>query len=208
MSRDRQLKRVLAALGMSGDRLTKTVQRASELRRKQEDGTLRAEMEARFRAMREEIAAHDPLERVRMIFEERWEKVGYDGLLPEEHDHLHIWWLNVEVNNGSFDQYLYNSTGDQAPETFEALGRIGAVKTQRMLGDVLALVGSPYPTDRAERWKRLEQCEARDENAWERRIRELSREYYECDEPLTDATTQLLVTANRREGVPLPPLPI
>lgn len=208
MSKPGKLTRILKSLGVPTKTVDAFSKQADELRRKQADGTLQAELEARMRAMKEEIARQDPLEHVRMVFEERWEKLGYDALLPEERDHLHLWWLNAEVNNGGFEQYLMNSTGDNAPDALESLARLGAAETHRVLADVISLVGASYPADRAERQKRINEVRAENPENWKRRISELSDEYYECDESLQEPASRAMLAAYRREGVPLPPLPI
>jgi hypothetical protein len=96
-------------------------------------------------------------EEVRDLFEARWQRLGYDQLLPVEKDYLLVWWLNAEASNGSLHQYFYNSTGDAAAETVAALERLGASQAQRVLTKAMAAFEpAGYTCDRMERIKRLD----------------------------------------------------
>jgi hypothetical protein len=93
---------------------------------------------------------------VRELLETRWERLGYEKLLPVERDYLLIWWLEAESSNGTLHQYFYNPTGDHAPETLAALERVGAHQAHAVLVKAISAFGpSGYPTDRRERINRL-----------------------------------------------------
>ena len=69
-----------------------------------------------------------------------------------------VWVLEMEVNNGGFDQYYFNSCGNLAIETVASLKQIGANETASLLeaanNDVPCL---PLPEDRDARMKILDQ---------------------------------------------------
>jgi hypothetical protein len=68
--------------------------------------------------------------------------------------------LEREVNNGGFEQYFYNSSGDNAQETLSALAEIGAHRTLNILQ--LAINEFPnqvVPVDREERQNILDSLE-------------------------------------------------
>jgi hypothetical protein len=68
--------------------------------------------------------------------------------------------LEREVNNGGFEQYFYNSSGDNALETLSALAEIGAHRTLNILQ--LAINEFPnkvVPFDREERQNILDSLE-------------------------------------------------
>ena len=89
---------------------------------------------------------------IRDMIETRWKRYGYDALLPEERDYVLVWWLQAEASNGSLHQYFYNSTGDAAFETLDALHRINAPNAASVLSDSIATVSDgDYPTDRLKR---------------------------------------------------------
>ncbi len=55
-------------------------------------------------------------------------EVGYERLTDAQKVFVCVWSLEGEVNNGGFDQFYFNSSGDWAIETPAALDKIGAVQ--------------------------------------------------------------------------------
>jgi hypothetical protein len=53
-------------------------------------------------------------------------EVGYERLTDAQKVFVCVWSLEGEVNNGGFDQFYFNSSGDWAVETPAALEKIGA----------------------------------------------------------------------------------
>ncbi len=49
--------------------------------------------------------------------------------------------LEAEVNNGGFDQFFYNSAGDNTAETIQALDAIGAVT----MADIVKRAAAKFP---------------------------------------------------------------
>jgi hypothetical protein len=49
--------------------------------------------------------------------------------------------LEAEVNNGGFDQFFYNSAGDNTAETIQALETIGALR----IADIVKRAGANFP---------------------------------------------------------------
>ena len=69
-----------------------------------------------------------------------------------------VGWLEAEVNNGGFDQFFFNSAGDEAAATIEALEAIGAFSTAAIVRRACArFPGGMPPADRDERQARLEE---------------------------------------------------
>jgi len=102
---------------------------------------------------------------IRDRLEDRWERIGYDALLPVERDFILTWWLEAEASNGSLHQYFANSTGDSAVDALAALDRIGAPHAAAVLRGAMKLFGDgPFPTDRTERNKILDTIADRDDN--------------------------------------------
>ena len=88
----------------------------------------------------------------------RWEQLGFESLLPEEKGYVATWLLVSDVNNGGFEQYLTNNTGDLALVALDALRSAGASETQAILEEALSILEAAggYCADRAERWSRIE----------------------------------------------------
>lgn len=64
--------------------------------------------------------------------------------------------LEGEVNNGGFDQFFYNSAGDETAAIIRALKKIGALKTADLVTRAAAkFPGGMPPADRFKRQKIL-----------------------------------------------------
>ena len=67
-----------------------------------------------------------------------------------------IWGLEAEVNNGGFNQYYFNGSGDQAYYASDALQSIGAHKMASIVSSVNDVFGPDGPSrDRGVRQKQL-----------------------------------------------------
>ena len=65
-------------------------------------------------------------------------------------------WLAFEVMNGGFDQYFYNSAGDDVDAAIEALHEIGATQTASiLLGACSKFPGGMPSRDRVQRYADL-----------------------------------------------------
>ena len=64
-----------------------------------------------------------------------------------------MWWLYMETMNGGLHQYFYNSTGDAALRTLDALKAISANKTYAILIDAIKIFDSAggFTTNRSAR---------------------------------------------------------
>ncbi|WP_083432033.1 DMP19 family protein [Atopomonas hussainii] len=64
----------------------------------------------------------------------------------------------MEVNNGGFDQYFFNSPGDRVIQALAALETVGAGKTADILRRAMAkFPDGEIPSDRDQRQELLEQ---------------------------------------------------
>jgi hypothetical protein len=70
---------------------------------------------------------------------------GFDDLLEHDKVLVTIWALEADVNNGGFDQYYFNSSGDTAFFAPEALRLIGAHRTADIVRAANARFGSDGP---------------------------------------------------------------
>lgn len=66
--------------------------------------------------------------------------------------------LEAEINNGGFDQFFFNSTGDFTEETIQALSTIGAFHTAEIVKKAASLFpGGMPPQDQDSRQELLEE---------------------------------------------------
>jgi hypothetical protein len=101
---------------------------------------------------------------------------SFDELSAGDQILVTIWGLEAEVNNGGFDQYYFNGSGDQAWFAPTALRSIGAHRMAAIVERANALFGEGGPSrDSDQRQSELSAITEANEDAWE----ELDREFYE-----------------------------
>jgi hypothetical protein len=89
--------------------------------------------------------------------------------------------LEREVNNGGFNQYFINSSGDYAHETLGSLKAIGADITAKLLQKAIdQFPNKKVPQDRDERIELVEQIEEIANEVWE----ELEQKFFEYNDDL------------------------
>jgi hypothetical protein len=78
------------------------------------------------------------------------------GLTPDERDLVLVWVLHLDVSNGGLHEYFFNSAGDAALATREALIRLGAAERAKILDCAFtAFPGSKPSADREQRNEQL-----------------------------------------------------
>jgi len=70
---------------------------------------------------------------------DRYSRSGYATLSKPEQVFVCVWGLDGEVNNGGFDQYFFNSAGDHALDSPNALLAIRAHVTAKIVQEANAL---------------------------------------------------------------------
>ncbi|ARN77369.1 hypothetical protein BST97_04880 [Nonlabens spongiae] len=91
--------------------------------------------------------------------------------------------LEREINNGGFNQFYFNSSGNYANETIDALTKIGANKTAEIVKKANSeFENGTVPKDRAERQNKLELIEEKAEENWNK----CDSEFYEYNDDLTE----------------------
>ena len=89
--------------------------------------------------------------------------------------------LEREINNGGFNQYFCNSSGDNAHETILSLRAICADKTAAILQKAIdQFPDKTVPKDRDERVEIIEQIEETANEVWE----ELDKTFFEYEDDL------------------------
>src|SRR5688572_28591093 len=89
----------------------------------------------------------------------RASQTGWHGLSSAEQVFLSVWELEAEVNNGGFNQYFFNSTGDRARGAPAALRSIGASNAAAIVDRALASFAQRFPEDRDARQAVLEEID-------------------------------------------------
>jgi hypothetical protein len=107
---------------------------------------------------------------------------GFDDLSESDRVLVTIWGLEADVNNGGFDQYFFNSSGDHAFFAERALRLIAALKMADIVARAVALFGADgVPRDRYERQEAHEQVRVRGEDL----LDDLDRQFYSYPDDLS-----------------------
>jgi hypothetical protein len=100
---------------------------------------------------------------------------NFEALSQRDQILVTIWGLEADVNNGGFDQYYFNGSGNQAWFAPTALRSIGAHNMASIAERANAMFGEAGPSrDRSERQSALSEMTSADEGTWEN----LDREFY------------------------------
>lgn len=121
---------------------------------------------------------------------------GFARLSERDQTIVAVWALLGEVGNGGFPQFFYNTSGDWAVETVEALERIGAEQAAR----IVRAANSDFPrgrpsSDFEERHEQIEALPDDDELAekWDR----LGTELCGIDQDVNERLYQYLIRVGR-----------
>lgn len=97
--------------------------------------------------------------------------------------------LEREINNGGFNQYFFNSSGDFTHETITSLRTIGANKTADILQQAIdQFPNSTVPKDRSQRQEVLEKIEDKANEVWE----QLDQAFYKYEDNLYDLNIEYI----------------
>lgn len=103
--------------------------------------------------------------------------------------------LEEEVNNGGFDQFLYNSSGDYAYRVVECMHTIGAHNIAEICHTAFSAFGKPIPKNRSKREKFLDKMECDEISDI---LSNCDEQFYEYPDPLEDLCYQYIV-ANKEK---------
>ena len=98
-------------------------------------------------------------------------------------------YLEKEINNGGFNQYFFNSSGDFTHQTVQSLLTIGANKTANILQKAIdQFPAKNTPKDRTERQEILEQIEETATPIWE----ELDQKFFTYEDDLNTLNIEFI----------------
>lgn len=117
-------------------------------------------------------------------------KKGFESLSHVERVLYHVYWLESEVNNGGFDQFFFNSSGDYALDTPAALDEIGAHHTANLVRRALGIFPGGSPS--RDRKQRIEQLDSMEETIRDQ-FDDLDSEFFEYQDPLGELQVKYMV---------------
>jgi hypothetical protein len=105
----------------------------------------------------------------------------FESLNGIEKNVLFIEMLEGQINNGGFDQYFFNSSGEYAHETLSALKEINAPKMTELLNQAIkAFPTLPIPKDTEKRRGNMDDIPEKIHEIWDK----LDDEFYKYPENL------------------------
>jgi hypothetical protein len=122
-------------------------------------------------------------------------KVSYQELTAAEKVFVSIWELEAEVNNGGFDQYFLNSSGDNAGHCVSALEKIGAFNFAALVKQAVSVFENSTPPDDPEIRQPLVVNFSDEQKKF---LNELDQKFFKYPDNLTDLLFDF-VTKNRAE---------
>lgn len=108
---------------------------------------------------------------------------GFESFSKPEKVLYAVFCLETEINNGGFEQYYFNSSGNYAIDTPAALEEIGAFRTAELVQEAnSSFPGGSPPRNWDERIKRAELVSDEISARWD----ELDNRFYEYVDPLEE----------------------
>lgn len=118
---------------------------------------------------------------------------GLNHLTEAQKNFYYIQELEDEVNNGGFDQYFYNSSGDNAHETLLALKTIRANNCLKLMENAVSeFPDHTVPKERVRRQEILSKIEKEAQKVWDN----LDNKFYTYPDNL-DSLNLIYIKANR-----------
>ena len=97
--------------------------------------------------------------------------------------------VEIEVNNGGFDQFFFNTSGNYAHETVQGLKDIGAEHTANIVQEAINIFpDATVPKDRVARWDVMEKISEQNEYAWSK----LDTQFYEYVDDLNSLNLEFV----------------
>lgn len=106
--------------------------------------------------------------------------------------------LEMEVNNGGFAQFFFNSDGCFGNEIVSSFEKIGAMKTADICKKAISIYGDKVPTDRDEREEILTSDDEKEEERIEAILNECDDAFFEYEDDLVELNYQFII--NHKES--------
>ena len=106
--------------------------------------------------------------------------------------------LEMEVNNGGFAQFFFNSDACLGNEIVSSFEKIGAMKTAEICKKAISIYGDKVPNDRDEREEILTPDDEKEEERIEAILNECDDAFFEYEEDLVELNYQFII--NHKES--------
>lgn len=101
--------------------------------------------------------------------------------------------LEMEVNNGGFSQYFFNSSGNLGNEIVVSFEKIGAMKTAEICKKAISVFPDDFPTDWGKRQEILTPDDEKEEESIEAFLNECDDAFFEYEDDLMELNYQFII---------------
>ncbi len=130
------------------------------------------------------------------------EKCEYGAAMQNLNDEQRIFYitqaLEMEVNNGGFSQFFFNSDGCFGDELVSSFEKIGAIKTAEICKNAISVFPDKVPTDWETRQVFLTPDDEKEEERMEEIFNECDDAFYEYEDDLLELNYQFII--NNKEA--------
>ena len=140
---------------------------------------------------------------VEKIHSERWGRLGFEKLESIEKEFLGLYWLGGDVNNGGFEQYFFNSSGDMAKEALAGLKRTGDVRISGILERAMNAIPGGWVADRINRQNRSEVYWEDEDSDYNKILSACDEEFYSLNQDPMVLLMPLLTKFYEERGITL-----
>lgn len=124
-------------------------------------------------------------------------KCSYDDNMENLNDEERVFYitqvLEMEVNNGGFAQFFFNSSGMFANELVASFEKIGAKKTAEICKKAISIYGDEVPTDRDKREEILTPDDEAEEERIEAVLNECDDAFFKYEDDLVELSYQFIL---------------
>jgi len=122
-------------------------------------------------------------------------QTGLAGLHPDERLYFAVGIFDGEINNGGFDQFFWNSSGDMYQDVIDGLQRLNAFESLRLLEQAALIIfrNGKVPQDRQ---IRVEELRSSENEIMSNELDSLDQAYYAKSEDINEILTQFAEKTN------------
>ena len=130
------------------------------------------------------------------------EKCNYGDKIENLNEEQRVFYitqsLEMEVNNGGFSQYFFNSSGNFGNEIVASFEKIGAIKTAEICKKAISIFPNDVPTDWGKRQEFLTPDDEKDEERIEEFFNKCDDAFFEYEDDLSELNYQFII--NNKES--------
>ena len=134
---------------------------------------------------------------------DRWAELKWEGITIDEREYLMLWWLVMEVYNGTYDQYFHNDTGDGFEDARKMAEKIGNYDLLENMDQAMALLDKygGYKSNSEERHEVMKRFWEIPMDEQEKEIRKISDPIQDYGHVYLDEAAEYVLTKLRKDDI-------